>query len=658
MNIKFACLAAVAVAGLAKAAVPLAPFRPPAVPLVQVDPFFSVWSAADRLTDRETIHWCGARQPISILLEADGKTWRLCGAEPKSVPALAQKSLVVRPTQTVYVFENGDLRVSLSWASAKLPENLDWFSRPVTYVTAKVTGAADWRLKVAISPALATNDDKAEMVTNIATIAGLPAISIGRKEQSPLSESGDRIRCNWGYAWVVGPSAPKDCEAHFLLAYDDIKSVRFFGDELDAWWRRGGMSFKEMLEKALSERDEILVRLDEFDEELERDLVKLGGEKYARLASLSYRQSFAACKLVADRNGQPLYFSKENASNGCMGTVDVFYPQFPLLLMMSPTLARATLAPILTYASHPRWKWSFAPHDIGQYPLGVKQRYGNAEAATIDRNLMPVEESGNMLICLGALSKFEGNADFVSAWWPTVTKWAEYLSKFGYDPGSQLCTDDFAGHLAHNANLSIKAIIAIGCYAQMAKMRNEADAAARYRALAEDMAVKWCAAAKGGRLGAHKLALSGGRCPRDTWAQKYNLVWDRILGLGLFPPEVAKAEMCAYRQLILPFGLPLDSRLNYTKADWTVWSATLTGNRADFEALIAPLYRFANETPDRIPFSDWYWADNGKFRGFIARSVIGGVFIPALYDADIMRKYSGRDTFKTGIFAPLAPTKD
>ena len=341
-----------------------------------------------------------------------------------------------------------------------------------------------------------------------------------------------------------------------------------------------------------------------------------------------------------------------------MGTVDVFYPQFPLLLLTSPTLARATLAPILIYASHPRWKWPFAPHDVGRYPLGVKQRYGNAENATSDTNLMPVEESGNMLICLGALSQLEGNADFVSAWWPTVTKWVEYLAKFGYDPGSQLCTDDFAGHLAHNANLSIKAVIAIGCYAEMAKMRGETDVAARYRTLAEDMAAKWCSAARGGRLGAHKLALSGGHNPRDTWAQKYNLVWDRILGLNLFPQEVAKVEMSAYRQLLLPYGLPLDSRLNYTKADWTVWSATLTGNKSDFDALIAPLYRFANETPDRIPFSDWYWADNGKFRGFIARSVIGGVFIPALYDADIWRKYSGRDAFKTGVYAPLSPTED
>ena len=644
-------------AAVALAAIPaMAAFRPPAVPLVQVDPFFSIWSRADRLTDVETTHWSGVAQPLSVMLEADGKTWRLCGLAPESVPPMPQKGVEVRPTQTVCSYAQDGIAVELRFSTAKLPENLEVFSRPVTYVTARVTGAAGWKLRATISPAFATNDDKAPMVTNVTSVAGLPAMSIGRKEQTPLSESGDRVRCNWGYAWLVGPSAPLNGEAHFLLAYDDVKSIQFFGDALPAWWRRNGLSFEAMLGQALAERKGILAKLDAFDAELARDLVRLGGEKYATLAALAYRQSFAACKLVADRNGQPLYFSKENNSNGCIGTVDVFYPQFPHLLMMSPTLARATLAPILIYASHPRWPWPFAPHDVGRYPLAVKQRYAGGETAEDETRLMPVEECGNMLICLGALAYYEGTADFASAWWPTVTKWAEYLTKFGFDPGNQLCTDDFAGHLAHNANLSIKAIIALACYSEMAKMRGENDVATKYRKLAEDMAAKWCKAAKGGRLGAHKLTLDKARHAFDTWAQKYNLVWDRILGLNLFPPEVARTELAAYRQLLLPYGLPLDSRLNYTKVDWTVWSATLTGDRGDFEAIIAPLYRFADETPDRIPFSDWYWADNGRYRGFIARSVIGGVFIPALYDPATWRKYAARDKVKTGTYAPLNNT--
>ena len=379
-------------------------FRPPAVPLVQCDPFFSVWSAGDRLTDVETTHWSGAKQPISVTLEADGKTYRLCGTEPASVPALPQTGLEVRPTQTVYTFAEGELKATLTWSTPKLPEDLEVFSRPVTYVTARVTGAKNWKLNAAISPALATNDDKAPMVTNTCTVADLPAMSIGRREQTPLSRSGDRVRCDWGYAWLVGPSAVLDGEAHVLLAYDDVKSIQFFNDDLPAWWRRNGLSFEAMLEQAESDRVALLRKLDAFDAEFSADLLKLGGEDYARLGALAYRQSFAACKLVADKNNQPLYFSKENASNGCIGTVDVFYPQFPHLLLMSPTLARATLAPILIYASHPRWPWPFAPHDVGQYPLANKQCYAGGETGKDETKLMPVEECGNMLVCLGALA--------------------------------------------------------------------------------------------------------------------------------------------------------------------------------------------------------------------------------------------------------------
>ncbi len=641
---KFAGLALIAAGSLMAGA-----FRPPAVPIVSVDPFFSIWSAADKLTDRETTHWSGPDMPISITLTADGKTWRLCGREPEAVPALPQTGVEVRPLTSVYTFAQDALKVELSFTTPKLVEDLDVFSRPVAYVTARVSGAQTWKLEAEISPKLATNDDRAEMKTNRCTVANLPATSIGRVTQRPLSRSGDHMRCDWGYAWLVGPSAPKDGEAYLLLAYDDIAAIQFFGENLPAWWRRDGLAFTSMLAKAVVERPAILRRVAAFDAEFTKDLVTVGGEKYARLASLAYRQTFAACKLAADRNHQPLYFSKENDSNGCIGTVDILYPQSPQMLLTSPTLFRAMLAPVLVYASHPRWPWPFAPHDLGQYPLANRQVYAGGETASDETSLMPVEESGNMIIGLAALAHIEGSAAFAAGWWPTVTKWAEYLAQFGFDPGNQLCTDDFAGHLAHNANLAAKSIVALACYARLAEQLGDSAAAEKYGRLAKDMVPKWMEAAKGGAEGGYRLAYDRA----GSWSMKYNLVWDLVLGLDLFPAEVYAAEMNAYRKLVQPFGLPLDSRSAWTKTDWELWCAAFTGVRADFDLIVDRVYRFADETKERVAFTDWYWTDSGRFQHFIGRSVIGGVFMPMIRNEAIWKKYAARDTTKTRLYAPL-----
>jgi hypothetical protein len=317
----------------------------------------------------------------------------------------------------------------------------------------------------------------------------------------------------------------------------------------------------------------------------------------------------------------------------------------PQFLLFGPTLTKAILVQNLDYAASPRWKWPFAPHDLGTYPMANGQVYGGGERT--EENQMPVEETGNMLILLAALAKIEGNADFAGKHWPLLRKWAEYLKSKGFDPENQLCTDDFAGHLAHNVNLSAKAIIALGAYAELCRLGGQEKTASEFHSLAQELANRWVREADDGDH--YRLAFDR----KNTWSQKYNLVWDRILGLGLFPEAVLKKEMASYRKIQRPYGLPLDNRAAYTKIDWTLWTACLTGDRADFDALVAPVYDFLNTTADRSPMTDWYRTDTARRVGFTARPVVGGILLRALYDPAVWKKYASRDQTKTTQWAPI-----
>jgi hypothetical protein len=672
------------------------PLRPPAVPLVACDPYFSIWSPSDRLTETDTVHWTGKPHPIFATLEIDGVTYRLMGSKPAGAPALEQTGLEVLPTRTIYTYQGAGVKVVLTFLTPALPEDLLILARPVTYLichAASTDGKPHQAtFGVAASTLLAVNTPDQEVKSEILMDRdGLRTLRTGSVEQAVLAKRGDDLRIDWGYLYLsaradevsssaIGspgqPSQEQDAprnpsrpgpaqsssaltisfqpasvtpempaERVALIAYDDLESIQYFGHHLKPYWRKTGWEAQDLLRASFGELADLRKRCEAFDQELMDDLAQAGGAQYARIASLAYRQCFAAGKIAADAHGQPLIFPKENFSNGCIGTVDVIFPMAPQYLLFGPSLTKAILVQNLDYASSPRWKFPFAPHDLGTYPHANGQVYGGGERT--EDNQMPVEESGNMLILTAALAKREGNAEFARKYWPTLLRWAEYLKDKGFDPENQLCTDDFAGHLAHNVNLSAKAIIGLGAFAQIADRLGEQKLATQYEDLAQSFARKWVAEARD----ADHYRLAFDRA--GTWSQKYNLVWDRLLGLNLFPPEVARTEMDFYKKVQNRYGLPLDNRADYTKLDWISWTATLTGDRADFETLINPVHAFLNETPDRVPMTDWYDTKTGKMVGFRARSVVGGVFLRLLDSESIWKKWSDRDRTRAAGWAPL-----
>jgi hypothetical protein len=164
-------------------------------------------------------------------------------------------------------------------------------------------------------------------------------------------------------------------------------------------------------------------------------------------------------------------------------------------------------------------------------------------------------------------------------------------------------------------------------------MTGHAAEASKYKKMAQDFAAKWSGLAAEGDH--YKLAFD----KPGTWSQKYNLVWDRLLGLNLFPAEIARKEIAFYLTKQNAYGLRLDSRKTYTKNDWILWTATMAESKQDWDALVNPVYDFLNDTPDRVPMTDWYRTKEPKMVGFQARSVVGGVFLEMLYDRGNWKKW-------------------
>jgi hypothetical protein len=586
---------------------------------------------------------------------------KMIPAEAQTIKLADQKSVKINATQTIYNFTCGKADLELTFTSPLLIDEPDVLARPVSYISANVR-SNDGKthqvvLDIGASTNIAANTGAEEIAASKYQSNQLSILKAGTVEQPVLQKKGDDLRIDWGYMYVATPAGsnvkqsvnqnddpfqkatkdiqkgkrltlnttidmgkvgPEAKEQVILLAYDDLYSIQYFGTNLLPWWKQGTNStIEQQLASASKDYAAIIRKCEKVNKMIYDDAYKVGGEKYGRLCELAYRQSIAAHKLVKSPQGEILFLSKENFSNGSINTVDVTYPSAPLFLAYNPELMKGMLNGIFYYSESGKWKKPFAAHDLGTYPLANGQTYGED---------MPVEECGNMLILTAAICKAEGKTDYAKKHWSTLKIWADFLAKEGFDPANQLCTDDFAGHLARNINLSAKAIVALETYTQLAKQLGEMDTYQKYDLITKGFVTKWMEMARDG----DHYALTFDK--KGTWSQKYNLVWDKVMKLNYFPKEVFDTEVKYYLTKQNEFGLPLDSRATYTKSDWVIWTSVLANDPKDFDALMLPMYNFATQTPSRVPLSDWHETKTGKMVGFQARSVVGGYYMKVLED--------------------------
>ena len=134
--------------------------------------------------------------------------------------------------------------------------------------------------------------------------------------------------------------------------------------------------------------------------------------------------------------------------------------------------------------------------------------------------------------------------------------------------------------------------------------------------------------AGGSHRGGGILPLAYGE--KGTFSIKYNILFDKLFGFSLIGQDICEAETSSYIEKANRYGVPLDTREDYTKADWILWAAALTDEKEKCEKLYAPVLAYLKGTPSRVPFGDWYYSTRGDIVHFINRSVVGGCFAPLL----------------------------
>jgi hypothetical protein len=648
----------------------------PSTPLITHDPYFSIWSPGPLLNGADTCNWTGASKKIRGTVSVDGVPFCFLG-KPEGMAELPQTGAGITPTSSRYLFEGAGIRLELNFTSPLLLSDPYLVSRPLSYISFRALSLDgkehDLSLSVSFDEAHCYDGEARQELEGFEfDLKNCYAVRMGKRKQTPLNHSGDDITIDWGYLYLALPKgtgtvsycseegrdslkalfefrAAAEARSFFLAAaYDDTASINYFGDLRKAYWAGNGKTMPACIVEAIDEYGALMARCGVFDASLEAAAEETGGKDLKKICALAYRQSIAAHKLITDSSGDPVFISKECFSNGCAATVDVSYPSVPLYLLYKPELVIAMLRPIFRFARTKVWKFDFAPHDAGRYPYvtgqvyaykhaGGKRRFENgytipdifsypetAELYDFKRQ-MPVEECGNMLIMTAAAALACGSAGFAEPYADLLEKWSSYLVNYGSDPGEQLCTDDFAGHLARNINLAAKAIMGIEAWSILLDMTGRPCESEWYHRKAKEMAADWLERAE---RGDHTGLVFGD--DSEGWSLKYNLIWDKLFGSGLFPEGLYEKEIKHYLKKMNAYGTPLDSRKSYTKSDWIAWAASLASGKNETIRLIEPVARFLEATPDKVPFSDWYDTLTGKKCGFQNRTVQGGLFMPLL----------------------------
>ncbi|KAH9220619.1 glutaminase GtaA [Leptodontidium sp. 2 PMI_412] len=665
---------------VANAASTFSPARPPAIPLAVKSPYLNVLQFAGSdggnggyLAGQYSQFWAGQIVAWVGMIKVDGTTYIWMGNPgPQSV---TQTAFEYTSTKSVFTMDvGGKVEMNITFLSPITPEDQKRQSLIFSYLDVRVQSldgdSHDVQLYTDISAEWVAGDHSSVAQWEYdATSDDIAYHRVYRQTQLEFSETADQA--DWGYWYwatknsdkltyqsgsdvnvrgafqdngmlantkdtnyrpinqeypVFGfsvdlGSVTRSVNTLYTIGLTQQQAIQFDGATgivpLASLWTRYFSSETDAVSFFYNDYSTATSTASSLDNKIATDSIGAGGQDYLTITSLSTRQALGATQLVGNSTKQYL-FLKEISSDGNVQTVDVIFPFYPILLYLQPSLAKLMLDPLFENQESGQYPNMYSMHDLGaHYPNATGHSDGKDEP-------QPLEECGNMLIMTLAYAQRNNDISYLNQHYNILKQWTQYLIQEALIPADQISTDDFAGSLANQTDLALKGIIGIQAMAVIANLtENQADGA-NYTNIALDYITQWQTLGIAHDANPPHTTLSYGM--NDTHGLLYNLYGDRLLNLNFVPQSVYDMQSAFYPTVEQKYGVPLDTRHNYTKSDWEMWTASIASETTR-QMFISDLAKWINETPTNKAMTDWYDVQTGDFAGsFTARPVVGGHF--------------------------------
>lgn len=420
----------------------------------------------------------------------------------------------------------------------------------------------------------------------------------------------------------------------YIQSLEKVEGSNHSSVMVEKWgyWRYQFQGAKDAVEFFLNDYSKAILASREIDQRIYADAIKMGGDGYAAIVSLSARQALGGTEVTIGKDssgrfdlGDVAAFMKGLSSNGDMSAVDMLFQQSPILLYLEPTLLKLSLEPILKYSESGLYPNLWTVHDLGKYPRATGHNDGKDGA-------MPLEESGNVLIMMLTYHQVTKDAAFLTKHYKILQQWAQFLVDGGLNPVEQSTADSIAGALEKQTNLALKAIIGIRAMSEIARITGDENTASKMASVAQDYISKWMKLAVSSDSTHTKLAYQ----LNDSWSMLYNLFADRLLNLKLVPKSIYEMQDKFYPSVSNMYGVPLDSRVTWTTTYWQVFTAGASTSIQTRDLFINNLVKYVEANRVTGAFPDVYETKTAQFMGrsadstrsinFLNRPVVGGHF--------------------------------